>query len=854
MDITQEKINGLNTLFIHQPGSHAASVQMWFRAGSSLEKKPEEGIAHFLEHMFFKGTKKRPGAKIASDVESYGGEINAFTSFDYTCYYINSPSKNVKDSLSILMDMVANPEFKSTEIPPERGVVFEEYLRSQDNPNQFNFQKIQENCFKGGYKHPILGREKTIKNFSRKQLTDFRKNYYNLSNSMLVVAGDIDKINTLKTEISKYKLPRGPESSFENFKLGTKPSLMISQKPVRMVTTTLIIQAPNFESESAAQEDLALNSFGYGESSTLYKKLVLENSICNSCSSSTMFFSKGGVHFIRFSCPEENLEKACESLTKVISATLVNEIPEKEIEKIKNQYIAYKVYEKETIESFAFSLGHGFAQNGNIHCEKDFLDNIAQAAPKRINQAFKNVFRKAIHLNIQAPLDADKSNLELLGQKLLKDLNHLVPDEATNKASKKSSITKSKFDPNVKSEEIIPGVKLIHRENKMSPTFNLYAFVRGGLINETSKNNGIHHVMSSMLTKGHDGKAFEEVKSRLDFLSSSLQGFAGKNSFGLNMHGLSKSTSELFDLFFNSLLKPNFEKRMFDIEKEILLRNLESYEEDPVKQCFKMVNEKFFKDHPYSRRVVGSKESISSLDLEMIKDLYGKLIKSNQITFTYCGDQGFDTVKELILDRVGELGKRSSSKRVSKIAKPVQESTTQHKNLDREQTQIFLGQSSYAYGTNEDIYLKIFTTHLQGQGSELFVDVRDKKGLCYVVQPINFSALDGGYWGIYMASGHEKTPMAIEAINELLNKYKNKGFSKAQFNRVIKMILGQEALNVQTNDDYAQIYSVPVLQDLGLDFHHKRLEKIQSIKLEAFNKFLKSFLKKNRSIITVGRD
>ncbi|WP_372656280.1 M16 family metallopeptidase, partial [Halobacteriovorax sp.] len=82
--------NGLETLFIDFPGSTSSSVQIWFKAGSALEAKKDEGIAHFLEHMFFKGTKTRPGAAIAHEVESFGGEVNAFTSFDYTCYYINS--------------------------------------------------------------------------------------------------------------------------------------------------------------------------------------------------------------------------------------------------------------------------------------------------------------------------------------------------------------------------------------------------------------------------------------------------------------------------------------------------------------------------------------------------------------------------------------------------------------------------------------------------------------------------------------------------------------------------------------------------------------------------------------------
>ncbi|MCE3013639.1 MAG: insulinase family protein, partial [Proteobacteria bacterium] len=103
MQVEEVKLGQLNTLFNHNPGSTASTVQMWFRAGSALEDKTNQGIAHFLEHMFFKGTPKRPGALLAQEIESFGGEVNAFTSFDYTCYYINSPARKLDHALEILL-------------------------------------------------------------------------------------------------------------------------------------------------------------------------------------------------------------------------------------------------------------------------------------------------------------------------------------------------------------------------------------------------------------------------------------------------------------------------------------------------------------------------------------------------------------------------------------------------------------------------------------------------------------------------------------------------------------------------------------------------------------------------------
>ncbi|MEX0798680.1 MAG: insulinase family protein [Bacteriovoracaceae bacterium] len=147
----------------------------------------------------------------------------------------------------------------------------------------------------------------------------------------------------------------------------------------------------------------------------------------------------------------------------------------------------------------------------------------------------------------------------------------------------------------------------------------------------------------------------------------------------------------------------------------------------------------------------------------------------------------------------------------------------------------------------------MLTSYLSGQSSELFVDVRDRKGLCYAVQPLHHTALEAGYWGIYIGAGHEKSEKAISAIMQILNNLRDKGLSKKEFNRIKNMIDGQNLLNIQTNDDYANFYSIPILHHLGLDYQHVSFEKIRNFKHEDFNRFLKRFLKTDWNIIEVGK-
>jgi zinc protease len=851
MQIEQIRLkNKLETLFINSPGASAATAQIWFRAGSALEKGDDLGIAHFLEHMFFKGTKKRPGAQIAHEVESFGGEINAFTSFDYTCYYINTPSNQIETTVEILLDMVSNPQFLNQELIPERDVVFEEYRRSIDNPSQFSFKKLQNQAFTSGYAHPILGNEKTIKNFSREQLIRFRKQNYNLANCMLVIAGDLSKKKDKITKlINQFKIPAGQASQFPKFNLKKTSSINVHHKDVRQCMLTMAIKAQNYEHEQAAAEDLAINCLAHGETSRLYKNLVNNDSIATSISGSTMYFNDGGVHFLRVTFPYENFKLVKKFFLETITSLEKEEFKTNEIEKIKNQYVASKVYEKESLEAFAFSLGHGFAQNGNIHCEDEFIQRLKKAQTNQVNQAIKDIFKRPIHFNLQVPKDID-----------LKECKEILTDWQKNIKPSKTAISKteksgliSKFDSNVELINLKPNIDLIYRQNKMTPTFVLHAYMKGGQMNESDKNAGLYHLLSRSITYGHQLTRYEEMKEQLEYYSASLNGFSGKNAYGLITHGQSEHFDDLMKHFMQTLLHPQIPEKYLNQEKEFIYRALENHKEDPVKQCFKKFNQFIFNQHHYALDMIGNEKTIKSFTRENLLKEHEKCLSNSNLIFTYCGDLDKETVIKQLNQYLVTLksSKKINKKTNLKQTKPIL-GQTEYVPFNREQTHIFIGTNALRFIDKEEAYLKMFTTYLSGQSSELFIEIRDKKGLCYTVQPVHHAALEAGYWGIYIGTGNEKTSKAIEAIEDLIKKYAKLGLSKAEFNRVKKMISGQNLINVQTNDDHANLYSIACLHGLDLDHQHHMNNFIKNANHDDFQKFIKKFLNQAWNKIVVG--
>lgn len=849
MKIDQVKLdNELNTLFIHSPGCSAGTVQMWFRAGSALEKKDNEGIAHFLEHMFFKGTPKRPGPQLAHDIESYGGEVNAFTSFDYTCYYINTPSLFLDKSVDILLDMVANPLFGEDEIPSERQVVFEEYRRAMDNPSQYNFLQLQRASFEGGYSHPILGREDTILNFSQEQIKSFRENYYNLENAMLVVAGDLKDREELEKKIRSFRLPHGKKSQFEQFEIKEKESVNIHDKDIRQATLTICLQAPDYLNDKAAAQDLAINCLAHGETSRFYQALVAKTSLCNGISGSTMYFANGGAHMMRMSFPVENLGKISKLFMATLTDTIVNGFKPEELTKIKNQYISSKIYERESIESYAFSLGHGFAQSGNIYCEDEFIEKIRGTSVNEVWEGLSELVKNSTHFTLQVPKGTNFAPLE----KELKRWQAELKKSTTKKpkASKFKLVT-SENDSAVRVVELKPGIRLVHRQNKLTPTFVMHAYMKGGQTIETVKNAGIHHLTGRLVTYGYKGMTYEKLKNELESLSSSLNGFSGKNAYGLTLHGQSKDFERLSNHFFGTLFTPEIPKKFFDHEKKVILRALDNQKEDPTKQAFKAFYRMVFSQHPYSLDLAGTPETLKTFTTAALQKLHASHLKNSEMVLTYCGDLDFATVHNHMLEVVKKLPARTPAKKLKKKPKGMT-GKKEHLEFKREQTQIVIGAPAYSINQKEDLYLKMITAHLSGQSSDLFVEVRDRQGLCYSVSPIHVAALEAGCWGIYIGSGHDKTEAAIKAIMHILDGLRDNGVKKEEFDRIKTMIDGQNLLGIQTNEDYAQFYSIPVLHGLGLDFPHQNNALIRNANYEDFQKFLKKFFSSKWNIVKAG--
>ena len=269
--------NGLRLITIPMPSFESATVMVMVGAGSRYETPKNNGISHFLEHMAFKGTEKRPNAQaIASLIDGIGGEFNAFTSKEVTGYFVKSAAAHVDLSLDILADMLSNSKLDATELEKEKGVILEEINLYEDTPAR-KIGDIFEGLLYGdtpmGW--DIAGRKEVIKAITRQDFVDYMGSLYSADNITVVVAGGVDTL-IIEASAEKYF---GDMKSFDTLRHTklvenqVKPELTIKQKTTEQVHIAIGFRTVSIDSEEKHALSVLSAILGGGMSSRLFSEV-----------------------------------------------------------------------------------------------------------------------------------------------------------------------------------------------------------------------------------------------------------------------------------------------------------------------------------------------------------------------------------------------------------------------------------------------------------------------------------------------------------------------------------------------------------------------------------------------------
>ena len=337
MTINIDKLkNGIRVVTEEIPSIESVSVGIWINAGSRNEKKMENGIAHFLEHMAFIGTEKRSALQIAEEIESVGGFINAYTSREITCYYAKVLKNHLPLAVDILSDIINNSIFNEQEIEIEKGVIIQEIGQMKDTPDDVIFELLQKEAFADTeLGRSILGSVENINSFQRKNFIDFIDNNYFAEKIVLCAAGnlkhkDLCKLALSLQDIRELKKPKSKSKVL--FKGGEKRVI----KDLEQAHFAVGFEAPNLKSPKLFAGKVFSVIMGGGMSSRLFQEIREKRGLCYSIGTSFDCYSDNGI-FLSYAGTSGDKVKELSEVIATEFKDSITTINETEVERAKIQ-------------------------------------------------------------------------------------------------------------------------------------------------------------------------------------------------------------------------------------------------------------------------------------------------------------------------------------------------------------------------------------------------------------------------------------------------------------------------------------------------------------------------------------
>jgi len=421
--------NGINLITAPVKGTKAATILIMIGAGSKYESRNNNGISHFLEHMFFKGTAKRPTAiGISSELDKLGCEFNAFTSKEYTGYWIKVDANNFEIAVDILSDMIINSKFDADEINRERGVIIEEINMYEDNP-MMHIEDVFEECLYGdipaGWE--TIGTKENIKNFSREQFTEYFKRQYNTKNTIICLAGNVN--SRMAKMVDKYM---GGYKSGQGFREKEAVKIKLSAPKVKLLykkTDQAHISLGAHTASYNYPDKLAIKFFsivlGGSMSSRLFYNLRERNGLAYYVRTGTEFYTDSGYITTTAGVPVAKVKQAIEIILKEYKKISTELITKEEIERNIDLICGRTVIQLEASDNIANWYGRQAVMNltlkrtkqnaPKIETPEEFLKKIRAIKPAEIRKVAKEIFQpKNLNLAVIGPFKEKKEFQKIL--------------------------------------------------------------------------------------------------------------------------------------------------------------------------------------------------------------------------------------------------------------------------------------------------------------------------------------------------------------------------------------------------------------------------------------------------------
>jgi zinc protease len=899
-----------NGLVVLTKENHAAPVvctYVWYRVGSRNETPGITGISHQLEHMMFKGTKREfpnPGY-IDLLVGRYGGENNAFTTFDYTAYYLLLPSDQLDLALRIEADRMTEAAIDPKQLAAEKTVVLSE-LEGDNNDNaSFLSDNVQATAFQyHPYHYPIIGTKWDVQHFTRAQVYDYYRKHYAPNNATLVIVGDFDtkralaRVRQLWSEVRPAEVPQA--------RLNPEPPQRGERRViVRRAGATAHLQFA-YHIPGAKHPDLIPlavleTALAEGRSSRLYRALVetqLATSVGADASQSidpTLFeiwtTARAGV-------PPEKVEAA---LLAELARLQTEPLSDRELQKAKNQTRAAFIYAQDSVQRQAARLGFYQTVTGDWRYLTTYLNKInavTAADVLRVAQTYLSADNRTVGIFIPSgkaagpesdsggagraahykdrpprPPSLNRSDGKACPRweggesdgRLFRSLARRCELEGRHKSgpssppSQRGTSVLGKRDGGADQKRLSNGLTVIVRENHANPTVVVSGFVRAGSVNDPPGKFGLAALVAEMLTRGTTTRTSQQIAETTDFVGASIDVGANRESTDFHAEMLTENFDAILGLLADCLRNPGFPAEELEKARGETLTGLQEAANDTATVATWRLYEALYPaNSPYPHPPEGRSEDVRGITRDDLRDFYRRAYRPENVTLVIVGDvkakAAFAAVEKAFGDWKGE-GEPLPAYAPAPVPKPSVAPAPIVLTLpDKEQSDVAMGLVGLARKSKDYEAAMLMNLIL---GGDEFVGrigkrVRDTEGLAYYAYTSFAPGLEAGPWMFRAGVNPRNIARVLASAKAEIRKMVAQGVTDSELAWAKDHAIGALRLSLATNEGMAEQLTFDAFYGLGLDYAQRMPQIVRGLTKAQVNAAARAYLRPEALTVVIA--
>ncbi|MDR1042187.1 MAG: insulinase family protein [Deltaproteobacteria bacterium] len=849
-DVSFTLDNGLKVILAPQPGNPVVSARIAVKAGSAYESgKAEQGLAHLMEHMAFKGTAKRKVGEISTEVESNGGVINAYTSFDETVYYVALPSDKLETAVDVLSDLVFHPTYDPGEYAKEKEVVIEEIRRADDNPQNGLFNALFADSFGKDhpYGHPILGSAETVAAAGRDTAFAFHEKFYRPDNCVLIITGGFDPD---KAAALAHKYLDDVKRPAEALELAPVPPVVRDGPEIREIRNPkalvpkviLGFTCPSSRDSDSPEAELFSAVVSGGDSSRLVEVVRDKLALATTVLTYPMTLKDSGVFLVVYETTPEKIVPAFEAIVGELNRMGAEPPAADEIARARALAAKSFVSRQEAPTSLGAHIGSFELSYGDYRLKDAFLDFWARMDATDLTRLGARTFvPDNVSVSVLLPQDAPELDLDALKASALK-LGPPAPPAAAEggELAFEAATLKS-------------GAKLFVLRDATLPLVEVKAALMGGRLAEKAGQEGAVSLASAVWARASESLAAPEMARAVEDLGAYVGGYSGRNTVGLDGSFLSSTWKEALGLFAQVLTAPAFSQQDFDVRKAEHVTYLKDLDESLSERVFRMARRELYRNHPYGIEYHGTLESVERLTREDIEAIYRDLVRPESLVFAVAGDVNAQDAAKAIDDALEGWNPAAGSPvpSVPPAPQPLSGPVMVSEALDREQTHLLVSFLAPGMGDRDEAALEVLNSALSGMGGILFSELRDKRSLAYTVTSSYGPGLGTGSFNFYIGCAPDKAGEALSGILEIIRAARDKAYPKDTIESAKAYLAGTNKLQRQTLGSRVNDSALFDLYALGQDRNERLLEQIAAVTPEDVKRVAETYLKLDALILSV---